>query len=200
MEEGVTQGCPLSPLFTSFMVANLLEPIDALLRARAAEQLASGNPVNDNYGGIIHLLSYVDNISTCINLPNLEFFCNTLKTNDAALSCFVNMTKTRILTSCNSMSPLPLISASNPKLGLSIANKIATFLTTPHPTDITAPAIPVELTHGFRLLGHPSSSATFAKEFFTKCIFVVKNAPFPSTTPSLINKQNFDSSPNESSR
>ncbi len=33
MEEGVTQGCPLSPLFASFMVACLLEPIDALLHA-----------------------------------------------------------------------------------------------------------------------------------------------------------------------
>ena len=33
MEEGVTQGCPLSPLFASFVVARLLEPINALLRA-----------------------------------------------------------------------------------------------------------------------------------------------------------------------
>jgi hypothetical protein len=34
MEEGVvTQGCPLSPLFASFLVARLLEPINALLHA-----------------------------------------------------------------------------------------------------------------------------------------------------------------------
>jgi hypothetical protein len=117
---------------------------------------------------------YVANISTCIYLPDLEFFCNTLKTNSAALGCFVNMTKTRILTSCNGMSPLPLVSVSNPKLGLSIANTIATFLTTPHPTDTTAPAIPVELTNGFCLLGHLVGSATFANEFFTKCISVIK--------------------------
>jgi hypothetical protein len=174
MEEGVTQGCPLSPLFASFVVACLLEPINALLRAQAAEQLALGNPGNDNYGGITHLLSYVDNISTCIYFPNLKFFCNTLKTNGTALGCFVNTTKARILTSCNGTSPLPPISASNPKLGLSIANIIATFLTTPHPTDTTPPAIPVELTHGFRLLGHPVGSATFANEFFTKCISVIK--------------------------
>jgi hypothetical protein len=131
MQEGVTQGCPLSPLFASFLVARLLEPINALLHARAAEQLASGDPGNDKYGGITHLISYVDNISTFIYLPNLEFFCNTLKTNGTALDCFVNTTKTRILTSCNGTSPLPLISAANPKLGLSIANTIGTFLTTP---------------------------------------------------------------------
>jgi hypothetical protein len=174
MEEEVTQGCPLSPLFATFVVARLLEPINVLLHARAAERLASGNPGDDGYGGITHLLSYVDDISTCIYLPDLEFFCNTLKTNGTALRCFVNTAKTRILTSCNGTSPLPLISASNPKLGLSIANTIATFSTSPHPTGTTAPAIPVELTHGFCLLGHPVGSATFANEFFTKCISVVK--------------------------
>jgi hypothetical protein len=31
MKEGVSQGCPLSPLFASFVVARLLEPIDKLL-------------------------------------------------------------------------------------------------------------------------------------------------------------------------
>jgi hypothetical protein len=200
MEEGVTQGCPLSPLFASFVVARLLEPINALLHARAAERLASGNPGNDEYGSITHLVSYVDNISTCIYLPDLKFFCNTLKTNGAALGCFINMTKTKILTSCNGMSPLLLIFASNPKLGLSIANTIATFLTTPHPTDTTAPAIPVELTHGFCLIEHPVGSTTFANKFFTKCISVIKNASFLSTTPSLTNKQSLVSSSNASSR
>jgi hypothetical protein len=174
MEEGVIQCCPLSPLFASFAVAHLLEPIDALLCVQATERLASGDPDNDEYGDITHLLSYADNISTCIYLPDLKFFCNTLKTNGAALGCFVNTTEIRILTYCNDTSPPPLISAYNPKLGLSIANTIATFLTTPHPTDTTAPAIPVELTHGFCLLGHPLGSATFANKFFTKCISVVK--------------------------
>jgi hypothetical protein len=133
-----------------------------------------GDPGDDDYGSITHLLSYVDNISTYIYLPDLEFFCNTLKTNGAALGCLVSTTKTRILTPCTGTSPLPLISASNPKLGQSIANTITTFLTTPHPTDTTAPAIPVKLTHGFRLLGHPIDSATFANEFFTKCISTIK--------------------------
>jgi hypothetical protein len=36
MKEGVSQGCPLSPLFASFVVARLLHPIDSLLRERVA--------------------------------------------------------------------------------------------------------------------------------------------------------------------
>jgi hypothetical protein len=107
MEEGVAQGCPLSPLFASFMVASLLEPIDALLCAQVADQLALDNPSDDKYGSITHLLSYVNNISTCIYLPNLEFFCNTLKTNNAVLCCFVNTTAMTCPHFLSSLPPIP---------------------------------------------------------------------------------------------
>jgi len=48
------------------------------------------------------------------------------------------------------------------------------FSTTPHPTNKTAPEIPVELTTGFRLLGQPIGSATFASDFFDRRIDGVK--------------------------
>ena len=57
---------------------------------------------------------------------------------------------------------------------LSISNSIASFSTTPHPTNKTAPDIPVELTTGFRLLGQPVGSATFVTEFFDHRINDVK--------------------------
>ncbi len=63
MEEGTSQGCPLSPLFASFVVAQLLEPIDGLLRKSAANCLTTGNTGNDGQGGISHLLSFVDDIA-----------------------------------------------------------------------------------------------------------------------------------------
>ena len=47
MEEGASQGCPLSPLFASFVVARLLEPIDGLLRERAAARLDNGDTGDD---------------------------------------------------------------------------------------------------------------------------------------------------------
>ena len=52
MEKGSTQGCPLSPIFASLVVASLLKPIDTRLRERAAARLAAGNPLDDNCGGI----------------------------------------------------------------------------------------------------------------------------------------------------
>jgi len=174
MQEGVTQGCPLSPLFASFVVARLLAPIDVLLRERAATRLASGDHGDDGYGGISHLLSYVDDISTCVYLPDLEFICDTLRSNGASLGCFVNTSKTRILTSCNGSSPLPSITNHNACLGESILSTIHQFSNAPH-HDTPHTTIPIELVDGFRLLGHPVGSAKFAADFFTKCTTIVRN-------------------------
>jgi hypothetical protein len=62
----------------------------------------------------------------------------------------------------------------DPPLERSLSTSIASFSTTPRPTDKTAPDIPVELTTGFRLLGQPIGSATFASDFFARRINGVK--------------------------
>ncbi len=79
---------------------------------------------------------------------------------------FVNPHKTRVLPSCNGISILPTLTTHDPPLAQSLSTSIASFTTTPHPTNKTAPDIPVELTSGFRLLGQPVGSATFASNFF----------------------------------
>jgi hypothetical protein len=188
MKEGVSQGCPLSPLFASFVVARLLQPIDSLLRERAATRLASGDPGDDGFGGISHLLGFVDDISSCVFLPDLPFLCTTLKTLGASLGCFVNPSKTRILTSCDGSSTLPLLHTVNPTLATSISATIAEFSTRPHPTDKSAPPLPVELTTGFRLLGQPVGSASFATTFFSSCISNVKEN-ISSLTTSITDEQ-----------
>jgi hypothetical protein len=174
MEEGTSQGCLLSPLFASFVVARLLKPIDGLLCERAVARLANGDTGDDGQGGISHLLSFVDDISSCIYLPEFQFLCEQVRTRGASIRCFVNSHKTRTLTSCNGTSILPALTTHDPQLALSISNSIASFSTTPHPTKKTAPDIPVELTTGFRLLGQPVGSATFATEFFDRRIDDVK--------------------------
>ena len=141
---------------------------------RAAARLANRDPGDDGQGGIPHLLSFVDDISSCIYLPVFQFLCEQVRTRGASIGCFVNSHKTRVLTSCNRTSIFPALTAHDPQLALSISNSIASFSTTPHPTDKTAPDIPVELTTGFRLLGQPVGSATFATEFFDHRIDDVK--------------------------
>jgi hypothetical protein len=173
MKEGVSQGCPLSPLFASFVVARLIEPIDKLLRERAAERLRNGDPGDDGFGGISHLLGYVDDISSCVYLPDLKFLCNTLKRNGDQVGCFINPFKTRILTSCNGTSPLEAITNTNQCLATEIIDTIARFSAEPHQTSPSEPPTPVELLSGFRLLGHPVGSPYFAREFFTTCLRTV---------------------------
>jgi len=122
MEESASQGCPLSPLFASFVVARLLEPIDDILRERAAASLANGDPGDDGQGGISHLLSFVDDISSCIYLPDFQFLCEQVRTRGASIECFINSHKTRVLTSCNGTSIFPALTAHDPQLALSLAS------------------------------------------------------------------------------
>ena len=65
VKEDVSQGCPLSPLCASFVSPRLLKPINSLLREQAAARLDSVDPDDGGFGGISHLLGYVDDISSC---------------------------------------------------------------------------------------------------------------------------------------
>jgi len=133
-----------------------------------------GDTGNDGQGGISHLLSFDDDISSCVYLPDLYFLCAQVRSRGASIGCFVNPHKTRVLTPCNGTSILPALTTHDPPLAHSISNSISSFSTTPHPTDKTAPDIPVELTTSFRLLGQPVGSATFASNFFDYHIDDVK--------------------------
>jgi hypothetical protein len=137
-------------------------------------------PGDDGQGGISHLLSFVDDISSCVYLPDFDFLCEQVRSRGASIGCFVNPHKTRVLTSCNGTSILSTLTIHNPLLAQSLSTSIASFSTTPHPTGKSAPDIPVELITGFRLLGQPIGSATFASEFFHRHIDDIKKKIFPT--------------------
>ena len=176
MEEGVSQGCPLSPIFASLVVARLLQPLDDLLKSRASARLLAGHAGDDDNGSITHLLGYVDDVSACVPLEDLQFLCDNFATIGAPLGCFVNPMKTRILTSTSGHSPIPTLSLTNPQLASSISTTIAQYSTKPNPTDILGPALPVELTTGFRLLGSPIGSAAFAQDFFDTQLTTIQDS------------------------
>jgi hypothetical protein len=76
MEEGVSQGCQLSPIFASLVVAKLLQPLDIELRESATTRLQNSYPGDDGFGGITHLLGYVNDVSACVPLEDLQFVCD----------------------------------------------------------------------------------------------------------------------------
>jgi hypothetical protein len=107
---------------------------------------------------------------------DIQFLCNTLKRNGDQVGCFINPFKTRILTSCNGNSPLETLLHTNRRLATEVINTITRFFSTePHPTSPSDPSTPVELLYGFRLLGHPVGSPSFAHEFFTTCLATVES-------------------------
>jgi hypothetical protein len=175
MEEGVSQGCPLSPIFASLVVAWLLKPLDQLLNARATHRLNNGNHGDDGAGGITHLLGYVDDVSACVPHEDLEFLCDHFNNLGKPLRCFVNPMKTRILTSTSGLSPINTLSQLELTLASSISNTIAKYSLQPNKSDPSAPPIPTELTTGFRLLGSPVGSPTFTQDFFNDQLSDVQN-------------------------
>ena len=132
MEEGVSQGCPLSPMFASLVVANLLQPLDIKLYERAATCLQNGDPGDDGFGGITHLLGNVNDVSACDSFTDLQFLCDRFATIGAPLGCFVKPEKTRILTSTSGHSPLPDRHQINHSLATSISNAISRYSTKPN--------------------------------------------------------------------
>ena len=120
---------------------------------------------NDGFGGITHLLGYVDDVSACVPLDDLQFLCDRFATIGAPLGCFVNPMKTHILTSTSGHSPLPDLHQIDPSLATSISNTISNYSTKPNNIDILGPPLPAELTTGFRLLSSPVGSPAFAREY-----------------------------------
>jgi hypothetical protein len=155
MEEGVSQGCPLSPIFASLVVAHLLQPLDTLLKLCAAACLLDGHPGDDGKGSITHLLGYVDDVSTCVPHVDLKFLCDNYASIGAPLGCFVNPMKTRILTSTSGLSPLPNIHLLNPSLDTCTQDTIAYRFTKPNNNDILGQPSLLNLPLAFASLALP---------------------------------------------
>jgi hypothetical protein len=152
MEESVSQGCPLSPTFASLVVAELLEPVDHLLKQRATEQLFSSNHGNDSNRGVTQLLGYVNDVSACTPPDDLQFLCKQFNQLGSQLGCFVNPMKTRILTSTSGTSPPAAICLTNPALATRIKHTISKYSTKPNNTTPTWHPFLIKLTNGCCLL------------------------------------------------
>jgi hypothetical protein len=175
MDKGISQGCPLSPIFASLVITNLLQPLDIELRKKVTTRLLNGDPGNDEFGGITHLLGCKDDVSACISLADLQFFCDQFATIGAPLGCFVNPMKARILTSTSCYSPIPDLFNLNPILATSITDTISQYSTKPNDIDVLGPPLLAKLTTGFRLLGSPVGSPAFAQEYFNTQLAKIQN-------------------------
>ena len=109
MQEGVNQGCPLSSTFAALVMNRVFQPLDSILRQRANDRLLTGDPGNDGFGSITHLFAWVDDISATVPHEDISTFLHHLNHDGHQRGCYINPHKSRILTSCNDSSIIPLL-------------------------------------------------------------------------------------------
>jgi hypothetical protein len=109
-------------------------------------------------------MAYVDDNNNIIHYQDVDFFFDEFTKLAKPRGCNLNALKTRILTSTNGSSPLPQLQLTNPQLATSVQSAINKYSITKAATP-DAPPVPVELLDGFRLLGAPVGSPSFARQF-----------------------------------
>jgi hypothetical protein len=127
MDEGINQGCPLSPIFGTLVLHCVLKPLEEQLQQSAAACLANSIPGNDGFESLAHLFTYMDDISSTIALEDVQFFCEEIDKLGTPHGCFINPLKTRIMTSCNGHSILPQLHQDNLDLASEIKKTISTY-------------------------------------------------------------------------
>ena len=163
VQEGFTQGCPLSPILAAIVLKDVLSHLDSDLRARARARLQQGNPGDDGHGGITDIFAFVDDTNAAVPLEDVLFFLQRFQDLATPVNAILNADKTRILTSTTNSSAIPSISRDH---GQAIASQITAAInsfsvTTKTRTDGTSYTEPVEVTNGLRILGVPIGSPQF---------------------------------------
>jgi hypothetical protein len=92
------------------------------------------------FGGITHLLGYLDYVAACIPLADLQFLCDQLATIGTPLGCFFNPMKTHSLTTTSGHSPISDLFLLNLTLATSITGTISQNSTKPrNDIDVLSP-------------------------------------------------------------
>ena len=172
-EEGLPQGCPFSPVFAALVLHTIIQPIDKMLRKRAATRLKNKITGDDNKGGITNLLAYVDDLNCVIPHEDVYFFCNTFQKLATQIGLRLNEKKSVILTTTSGKSVLQYLPND---IKLHMTQCIKEFTSNKETTD------------GCTILGFPIGNTTYITNKLKKLTDKVKSC-FTLTQESLENIQ-----------
>ena len=155
VEEGFTQGCPLSPIFAAIVLNHILKKVHTDLMVKSVARAARGNGYDDGIGGAPILMVYVDDTNALVPLEDVEDFLRLFNKYVNPLGAILNLSKTKILTSTKGAAPIATrlgnsMIDSEREAGLSLSRVFTTY---------------IEETQGLRVLGVPIGSPTFCKSF-----------------------------------
>ena len=165
-EEGLAQGCPLSPPFSSLVLARIMDAIHADLNDRAATRKANGSLGDDGHGSRTSCLSYMDDTNGGIPHVDLSFFFRSLVRRGRPVGVVLSSTKNIFITSTNGESPLGCLPRD---LKNEIRNLIQDF-----------GGAQGEVLTGAKLLGSPLGNNDYSRSFLanrlqSKCVDPVES-------------------------
>eukprot|EP00984_Skeletonema_dohrnii_P016248 scaffold7173_cov81-Skeletonema_dohrnii-CCMP3373.AAC.1 len=158
VEEGFTQGCPLSPIFAGIIVlTHILKQIDKELQQRAATRLSQNNAGDDGNGGLPIIMAYVDDTNCLLPIEDVNFFLERFEHYGVPLGAVMNTDKTRIMTSTSGQSILPQLLQQQPINSATLTNAITKYSNKNSQMH--------EEVNGLRVLGSPIGSDDFQAKF-----------------------------------
>ena len=153
IKEGIIQGCPLSSIFSSLVVANLLQPMTSNYVKEL--QLASSMVTRATIAlGASQISLDMSTMSLPVSqLRNYNSSAADVPPLEQPLGNFVHPMTTHILTSTSNHSSISDLVHLNPTPATSTTNTISQYFTKLNDIDVLGPPTPAKLTTGFRLLG-----------------------------------------------
>jgi len=155
VEEGFSQGCPLSPIFAAIVLNHILRKVHRDLTLKSIKRASDGNLHDDGIGGAPIILAYVDDTNILIPLEDVEDFLSLFNKYGNPLGAILNLSKTKILTSTMGAAPIATRLSTSPlesdrATALSLTRVFKSY---------------IEETNGLRLLGIPIGSPSFCSTF-----------------------------------
>lgn len=169
VEEGFSQGCPISPIFGALVLGVILEKVYKDLNKRVQDRLNEGETLDDDNGGVSITMAYIDDVNALVPLEDVKFFLDKFKMYGEELGGFMNTEKTKIMTSTSNSSLVTRLQDSSDIVKNLLADDLESAIATysrKKREDKTI--IPHEVTDGLRVLGAPIGNTAFCQEYHSK--------------------------------
>eukprot|EP00956_Cyclotella_meneghiniana_P012688 scaffold18030_cov64-Cyclotella_meneghiniana.AAC.2 len=171
VEEGFSQGCPLSPVFAALVLNVILKKLQPELEQRAKDRKDRGDFGDDRRGSIGLLMAYVDDVNALLDHRDVKWFLDRFVELANPRGGILNTMKTRILTSTSHSSVISKLITSNDTtthlIGMDLDRAVSTYSRAPSSDGAYTK---VEVVDGLRVLGAPIGSPTFCATFLANAL------------------------------
>ena len=172
VQEGFSQGCPMSPVFAAIVLNEILTKIDSELREKAAHR-KNNSLTDDGEGGLPLIMAYVDDCNALLPHEDVLDFLEAFKKYGEPLGAVLNTEKTRILTTCKNNSLIDRMRNSHRAHGRTdLINSLETAIKR---FSKNKDGSMCEVQDGLRILGVPIGNNDFCKSFINKQLEKAKN-------------------------